>query len=586
MSAAIELQSPVRDQLAKPFTSSSQESAFVWIITLWLFAIAYFDPRILALVTAAPNLISQIAVVIVVLCLNLFWFYTLYYVGMTVSSWWLRRGESKTSLPALKDHPPVAVLYPTRNDFREDAVETLLQMDYPHFHLFILDDSTMDEFSRRIDRWAAGHASQVTVIRREVHQGFKAGNVNYTLRQIHQDYSYFAICDDDGIFPRNFISDLLPHLESDASVAFAQARQEGNPAQPGFFGQAMGYAVAMHFRHYVRARQAFGFLMFYGHGALLRTSTWKQVGGFPEIVTEDLAYSARIRALGCRGVFVDDVVCYEDYPPTYAQLRKRTEKWIRGTAEFLKLEFGSFWKSTCVPWFEKVDVLVHATTHFMAVPMLLFLILLGTLLPMTMHQFQYPGSYFLMPVPEGKSVIGYLTQIRYHIFWSWDFYFVMMLTILAPMLPILIDHRKNLRKVVNYISTSTFVYFGSMVAEAASLFAFLLTGKAFFRNTHDVASEKKMGLKEFLQKYHPNHPLVWVIELSLGLLFLGISWQTRNLWFLAPGSALLLSPLVHVLGWRTQLVRALTAVPFLVGVVILGFVTLHLARLTLLKLFE
>ena len=50
--------------------------------------------------------------------------------------------------------------------------------------------------------------------------------------------------------------------------------------------------------------------MFLGHGAVLRRRCWGVVGGFPEIVSEDLAYAIRIREHGWRGYFVKDVVCY------------------------------------------------------------------------------------------------------------------------------------------------------------------------------------------------------------------------------------------------------------------------------------
>ncbi|MCI0628991.1 MAG: glycosyltransferase, partial [Acidobacteria bacterium] len=399
----------------------SDESIFVWIVVLWLATLLYFDPRLLALITGSPSPIAKAAIIIFVICLNLFWFYTLYYVIMIAMSWRLRRRAPEPELPSLSSHPAVALLYPTRNDFREEAVETLLKIDYPNFHLFILDDSNLDEFKESIDRWASAHVAKVTVVRRDNLQGFKAGNINHGLSQIHKNYPYFAVCDSDGIFPSNFIKGLLPYFEADPRVAFVQARQDGNPDQPGFFGQAMGYAVAMHFRHYVRARQDYGFVMFYGHGALMKTAVWEEVGGFPEIVTEDLAYSAKIRTLGYRGVYTEQVICCEDYPPTFAQLRKRTEKWIRGTAEFLRLGYGEFYRSEKVPWFEKVDVLIHSTTHFMAVPMLVFLLTLGTILPAYYSHFRYPGSFFLMPVPaETKAPFDYLIHVRYHIFWSVD----------------------------------------------------------------------------------------------------------------------------------------------------------------------
>jgi len=584
MPADTELQAPALKPSASP--AVSDESIFVWIVVFWICSLLYFDPRILALLITAPNLLSRIAILIFVGCLDLFWLFTIYYVVMIGVSWWLRRKEPEIVLPPLCDHPSVAILYPTRNDFREDAVENLLQLDYPKFHLFILDDSDLEEYRQRINGWVSRRSDKVTVIRRPDRRGFKAGNVNHALKQIHSDYSYFAVCDSDGVFPTNFIKDLLPHFEIDPTIAFVQARQDGNPDQPGFFGQAMGYAVAMHFRHYVRARQNYGFVMFYGHGALMKTSIWEEAGGFPEIVTEDLAYSAKIREMGYRGVYTERVICYEDYPPTYAQLRKRTEKWIRGTAEFLKLYYAEFWRSPKVPWFEKVDVLVHATTHFMAIPMLVFLLTLGTILPAYFSHFRYPGSFFLMPVPENKNAFDYLIHVRYHIFWSVDFYVLMVLTIFSPMLPVIFDLRKQPRKLFQYLAVSNFVYLACLVAEAASVLAFLVTGKAFFRNTHDAAQEKKISLKDFFREYHPNHPVVFAAELVMGAILFWIGWRTKNLWFMAPAIALLLSPPMRVIGWTNSWMRKLTYIPFAIGIFIVSIVTVNLTLTLLTKILR
>ncbi|MEK7856478.1 MAG: hypothetical protein AAB288_10330, partial [Acidobacteriota bacterium] len=170
MSAGSEIKESPDKSVEKRDRSISDESIFVWIVVLWLCALFYFNPRLLALITGSPSLVAKAAIVIFVLCLDLFWFYTIYYVVMITVSWRLRRRSPEPELPAPTNHPPVALLYPTRNDFREDAVEALLTIDYPIFHLFILDDSNLEEFQRRIDGWAARHRNGVSVIRRSVNK--------------------------------------------------------------------------------------------------------------------------------------------------------------------------------------------------------------------------------------------------------------------------------------------------------------------------------------------------------------------------------------------------------------------------------
>jgi len=216
-------------------------------------------------------------------------------------SWWARRKRQRPVLPELTEFPQVAVLYATRNDFRAPSVETCLKIDYPNYRVFVLDDSTMPEYRDEIDQWVAAHADRAALIRRPANEGFKAGNLNYAMRQLRDDYPFFMICDADDFVAPNFIHATLPYFFADRKVAFVQGKQEVNPNQDDMFAQAIGYRTNVHYRHFVRARNYHGFVMFYGHGALIRTDAWEKIGGFPEIVTEDLAFSAKVRNMVTRG---------------------------------------------------------------------------------------------------------------------------------------------------------------------------------------------------------------------------------------------------------------------------------------------
>ena len=71
-------------------------------------------------------------------------------------------------------------------------------------------------------------------------------------------------------------------------------------------------------------------MIFLGHGGIIRRDVWEKVGGFPEVVSEDIAFSTKIAELGYRGYFAGDVISFEDFPETYPQLRKQQEKICEG----------------------------------------------------------------------------------------------------------------------------------------------------------------------------------------------------------------------------------------------------------------
>lgn len=347
---------------------------FSIVIGLWILVIFYFNPRLLILLIGPENLPAKLSVILFVICLDIFWLYTIFHMTIVTFSYFHKK-KSLSLKPLEKPYPSVAILYVTYNDFRVDAISSCLNQNYDNFHTFILDDSTNLEYIQIIDEFANKFNNKVTIIRREDRKGYKAGNLNHALRQIADRYEYFAIADSDSIFPSDFIKKLLPYFSLSERIGFVQAMQRANPNQKSYFARAMGFNLDLHYKRYLLPKEKYGFIMFYGHGALVRTEAWQKIGGFPEIVSEDLGFSTKLRRCGYEGVLAEDVVCYEDYPETYRHYRRRTEKWIKGTLEFLFKEYPLFLKTKGISWFEKFDVLACGLSLSMGLPFLLFLLL-------------------------------------------------------------------------------------------------------------------------------------------------------------------------------------------------------------------
>src|SRR3989338_8858175 len=242
---------------------------FSLIIFLWLCAAFYFTPRILALLIGPENIFAKSAIILFALLLNLFWFYGFYHLVIILFSY--RKPApvelNTNSLDGL-DAPKVALLYTTCNDFRDEAVLSCLNQDYPDFHTFILDDSSDGGYIRKIDVFADKHKSSMTVMRRRDRAGYKAGNLNNCLNRI-SGFEYFSVSDADTILPADYIKKLLPYFNK-PGIAFAQSRQALNPAQNSAFAQGLGFQIGLHCDNYLSTKEKYGFVMFYGHSALMR----------------------------------------------------------------------------------------------------------------------------------------------------------------------------------------------------------------------------------------------------------------------------------------------------------------------------
>ncbi|MCM8813404.1 MAG: glycosyltransferase [Candidatus Omnitrophica bacterium] len=549
---------------------------FVVALSLWLFALLFFNPRLLILTIGPEPLPAKICVMLFVICLDIFWFYAIFHMTILTFSYFSRKPNDLTEKVPIcdgisKSCPRVALLYVTYNDFQEEAALTCVKQRYEHCHLFILDDSTEEAYRARINAFAQTHRGRVTVIRRKERAFYKAGNLNHALSLIAVDYEFFSVSDADSRIPPEFIIKLLPYFVV-PDIGFVQAMNIVNPQQPSYLAQAMGFNLQLHYRRYVVPRERYGFVMFHGHGALLRTDVWRKTGGFPEIVSEDLGFSTRMRVMGYYGVLAADCICYEDYPPTYRHYRRRTEKWIKGTMEFLSREFFALLRAKNVFWFEKIDVFVSGISLALGFPFLLFLLMGSIALPLYFMSFRASGPVFIPAIPEGKTVVSLVTGLRYNTYWTLDYYLIMLLTIFYPLVPVLIDLVRRPVKMLRYMSISTYLFLSTLVWVSYQSIFFLWKRKADFLVTAHEGREKQSGAAATSFFLARRHRVVAAAEYAFGALFALLTAGTNNLWLVSVAAALISSPLLVQYGMESRPLRLLLHVPFIGSVAVLFFI--------------
>jgi membrane glycosyltransferase len=258
---------------------------FVLIFSAWIAALLWFGPRLLQSLDAAQGPVSSFALHYFVIFIPVAWLYGIYNLSVVLFAL-VSRLQGDIAHASGATDTPVAVLYTTCNDFVETSALSCASLDYEHYRLYILDDSNDREIMRKIDRFAERH-EHVQVVRRANREGFKAGNLNHALAGIVSE-PLFVIADSDEILPRDFLSTLVPRINGDPNCGFIQANhrclQRGTKLQ-----KDMCQGVDVHWKWYQPLRNRYGFVMFLGHGAILRRSCWQQAGGFPEVVSEDLA---------------------------------------------------------------------------------------------------------------------------------------------------------------------------------------------------------------------------------------------------------------------------------------------------------
>jgi len=298
-------------------------------------------------------------------------------------------------LAPVLDGPPVAILYLTCDDFDPIACRSCLDQTYPNTRLVICDDSKRPESKRSVDEWAKRYGSRVAVLRRDNRSGFKAGNLNHAISASVSE-EYIVICDADEIIPPGFVAGLLPYAFL-KDVAFVQACHTARTRGQTHFAEMMSPSIEIYYRHNLPLRNAYGFVSCFGHGIMINRSAWESVGGFPEIVSEDLGFAGRALAKGLRGIYTRNVVAQESFPPTYTAFMKRERKIIGGTIEFFQKELPGLLRSKKATLTEKLDVLLTFSFCFIGLVTMIN-VLGGIWLAHTYatHGHEIQGRWFLL----------------------------------------------------------------------------------------------------------------------------------------------------------------------------------------------
>ncbi|WP_256788514.1 glycosyltransferase family 2 protein [Frankia sp. AvcI1] len=219
----------------------------------------------------------------------------------------------------------------------------------------------VNHFSRKgVERWNTG--------RGRFRAKTKHGNHNSWLDAHGDTYDVVLSVDPDHIPLPNFAERMLGYFR-DPNVAFV-----------------VGPQVYGNFRHYLtrgaeaqnymfhsviqRAANRFAAGMFVGTNHAYRVETWRQIGGFQDSITEDLATSFAVH--GARNprtnhrwtsVYTPDVIAVGEGPATWTDFFSQQLRWARGANEVLVTEAaGRMRKLSWGPRLHYATLMLHYPT--------------------------------------------------------------------------------------------------------------------------------------------------------------------------------------------------------------------------------
>jgi hypothetical protein len=267
--------------------------------------------------------------------------------------------------------PPVAIHLPVYNEkyVIRRVVEACVRMARVYgadrVRIVIIDDSdddTVAEVDALVDEFAR-QGIRIQALRRGTRQGFKAGALQAALEQTSEDY--IAIFDADFVPPADFLTRTVPHLVQDEQLAVVQGRWTHLNRDYNLLTRAIAIGIDVHFFIEQPGRYAAGcFLNFNGSGGVLRRKALIDAGGWQaDTLAEDLDASYRMQMHGYRVLYLKDLECPGEVPPTVPSFRKQQARWACGSLRTARKNLPALTADQSLGIKRRVESAIHLTNY-------------------------------------------------------------------------------------------------------------------------------------------------------------------------------------------------------------------------------
>jgi poly-beta-1,6-N-acetyl-D-glucosamine synthase len=244
----------------------------------------------------------------------------------------------------LEEWPMVSVLVPAHNEERMilRTVHRLLDLDYPHYEVIVVDDGSTDSTTEILRPLA--EEGMLRLLTKSVNEG-KAMALNDALPLLRGEI--VLIVDADGQPQRDALRWMVPHFIRVPRVAAVT----GNPRVANTTTllaklQAIEFSATVSVLR--RAQATWGRLMtFSGICTALRKSAIEQVGRFqPGMATEDISLAWQLQTIHADVRYEPRALFAMQVPETLSGWWRQRTRWAKGLGEVLRENAGIFrsWK--------------------------------------------------------------------------------------------------------------------------------------------------------------------------------------------------------------------------------------------------
>jgi len=231
--------------------------------------------------------------------------------------------------------PPVTIIVPVYNEAMviDASIRSLLELDYPHYEVLVVDDGSTDDTLARAQALVGIHArGEVRVLTQP--NGGKAAALNHGIRAARYD---FVLCmDGDSKLSRGALGRAMRHFADPAIGAVAGNVKVVNRRNLLARLQALEYIEGLNL-----ARRAQSFFravhIIPGPMGVFRRRVLLEVGGYPsDTFAEDCDLTLAVLERGWRIAYEPDAVAWTEAPERLLDLVKQRYRWTRGILQAVR----------------------------------------------------------------------------------------------------------------------------------------------------------------------------------------------------------------------------------------------------------
>ena len=243
--------------------------------------------------------------------------------------------------PQVMDHlPKVSIHLPACNEPPDMVIETLAalsRLEYPDFEVLVVDNNTTDPaLWQPVQAFCDRLGPRFRFFHLDHCDGFKAGALNFALRQTDPKAAVIGVIDSDYVVDPAWLKNLVPYFASE-QVGFVQAPQDYRDANDGIFKGACYTEYAGFFHIGMVERNERNAIIEHGTMTLVRRAALERLGGWAEwCICEDAELGLRLLEAGCESVYVTHSFGRGLMPDNFAAYKSQRFRWAYGAVQIAK----------------------------------------------------------------------------------------------------------------------------------------------------------------------------------------------------------------------------------------------------------